>query len=167
MAKTRKRVSGSIPRNLTEKNRADRKASQTSDLLEKEQKRKEQLQNEYYEQRRLHQVSVTRAESLRNLAERYEGYGNSIRKIMEVKKQNPGIHGVVADLIHVEKRYETAIETALGGAIQNIVTDTEQTAKHMIEYLKQGRFGRATFLPLDAITVRDEFSQKDALKEPV
>ena len=82
------------------------------------------------------------------------------------KKQNPGIHGVVADLIHVEKRYETAIETALGGAIQNIVTDTEQTAKHMIEYLKQGRFGRATFLPLDAITVRDEFSQKDALKEP-
>ena len=85
---------------------------------------------------------------------------------MEVKKQNPGIHGVVADLIHVEKRYETAIETALGGAIQNIVTDTEQTAKHMIEYLKQGRFGRATFLPLDAITVRDEFSQKEALKEP-
>ncbi len=142
------------------------KQAKLSDLLEKEQKRKEQLQNEYYEQRRLHQVSVTRAESLRNLAERYEGYGNSIRKIMEVKKQNPGIHGVVADLIHVEKRYETAIETALGGAIQNIVTDTEQTAKHMIEYLKQGRFGRATFLPLDAITVRDEFSQKDALKEP-
>ena len=142
------------------------KQAELSDLLEKEQKRKEQLQNEYYEQRRLHQVSVTRAESLRNLAERYEGYGNSIRKIMEVKKQNPGIHGVVADLIHVEKRYETAIETALGGAIQNIVTDTEQTAKHMIEYLKQGRFGRATFLPLDAITVRDEFSQKEALKEP-
>lgn len=54
----------------------------------------------------------------------------------------------MADLIHVEKRYETAIETALGGAIQNIVTDTEQTAKHMIEYLKQGRFGRATFCRL-------------------
>ena len=130
------------------------KQAKLSDLLEKEQKRKEQLQNEYYEQRRLHQVSVTRAESLRNLAERYEGYGNSIRKIMEVKKQNPGIHGVVADLIHVEKRYETAIETALGGAIQNIVTDTEQTAKHMIEYLKQGRFGRATFL-LGRIVVVD------------
>ena len=134
--------------------------------LEAEQKTREQLQNEYYEQRRLHQVSVTRAESLRNLAERYEGYGNSIRKVMEVRNQNPGIHGVVADLIHVEKRFETAVETALGGAIQNIVTDTEQTAKRLIEYLKQGRFGRATFLPLDAITVRDEFAQKDALKEP-
>ncbi len=134
--------------------------------LETEQKTREQLQNEYYEQRRLHQVSVTRAESLRNLAERYEGYGNSIRKVMEVRSQNPGIHGVVADLIHVEKRFEVAVETALGGAIQNIVTDTEQTAKQLIEYLKQGRFGRATFLPLDAITVRDEFAQKDALKEP-
>lgn len=143
-----------------------KKQEQSATLLEKEKKTKEQLQNDYYEKRRLHQVSVTRAESLRNLAERYEGYGNSIRKIMEVKHQNPGIHGVVADLIHVEKRFETAIETALGGAIQNVVTDTEQTAKSLIEYLKQGRFGRATFLPLDAITVRDEFAQKDALKEP-
>ncbi len=142
------------------------KQSEATASLENEQKTKEQLQNEYYEQRRLHQVSVTRAESLRNLAERYEGYGNSIRKVMEVRNQNPGIHGVVADLIHVEKRFETAVETALGGAIQNIVTDTEQTAKRLIEYLKQGRFGRATFLPLDAITVRDEFAQKEALKEP-
>lgn len=143
-----------------------KKQTEEVTLLEKERKTQERLQNDYYEKRRLHQVSVTRAESLRNLAERYEGYGNSIRKIMEVKHQNPGIHGVVADLIHVEKRYETAIETALGGAIQNVVTDTEQTAKRLIEYLKQGRFGRATFLPLDAITVRDEFAQKDALKEP-
>ncbi len=142
------------------------KQREAAEVLEIEQKTREQLQNEYYEQRRLHQVSVTRAESLRNLAERYEGYGNSIRKVMEVRNQNPGIHGVVADLIHVEKRFETAVETALGGAIQNIVTDTEQTAKRLIEYLKQGRFGRATFLPLDAITVRDEFAQKDALKEP-
>ena len=143
-----------------------KKQTEEADLLEKERKTQERLQNDYYEKRRLHQVSVTKAESLRNLAERYEGYGNSIRKIMEVKSQNPGIHGVVADLIHVEKRYETAIETALGGAIQNVVTDTEQTAKQLIDYLKQGRFGRATFLPLDAITVRDEFAQKDALKEP-
>ncbi len=143
-----------------------KKQREAADAFETEQKTREQLQNEYYEQRRLHQVSVTRAESLRNLAERYEGYGNSIRKVMEVRTQNPGIHGVVADLIHVEKRFETAVETALGGAIQNIVTDTEQTAKRLIEYLKQGRFGRATFLPLDAITVRDEFAQKDALKEP-
>lgn len=143
-----------------------KKNKESMALLEEERKKRTELQNSYYEQRRLNQVSVTRAESLRNLAERYEGYGNSIRKIMEMRDKNPGIHGVVADLIHVQKRYETAIETALGGAIQNVVTDTEQTAKRMIEYLKQGKFGRATFLPLDAITVRDEFAQKEALKEP-
>ena len=52
---------------------------------------------------------------------------------MEQKDKNPGILGVVADLIKVESSYETAIETALGGSIQNIVTDREETAKRMIE----------------------------------
>ena len=70
----------------------------------------------------------TKLESLRNLAERYEGYGNSIRRVMEVKDRVHGIHGVVADIITTQKEYETAIETALGGSIQNIVTDSETTA---------------------------------------
>lgn len=56
---------------------------------------------------------------------------------MEQKRNYPGIRGVVADLIQAEKQYETAIETALGGSIQNIVTDNETTAKHLIEYLKK------------------------------
>ena len=70
---------------------------------------------------------------------------------MEQKDKNPGILGVVADLIKVKSSYETAIETALGGSIQNIVTDNEQTAKRMIEFLKKNKFGRATFLPLTQI----------------
>lgn len=93
----------------------------------------------------------SRLESLKNITERYEGYGNSIRKIMEMKDQNPGVHGVVADLVKTEKKYETAIETALGGSLQNIVTDNESTAKYLIEYLKRGRYGRATFLPLTSM----------------
>ena len=72
-----------------------------------------------------------------NIAERYDGYGNSIRRVMECKNKEPGILGVVADLIKVEKQYETAIETALGGSIQNIVAEDEDTAKRMISYLKQ------------------------------
>ena len=66
---------------------------------------------------------ASRLESLRNITERYDGYGNSIRRVMEQKNHVPGIRGVVADIIHVEKNYEIAIETALGGSIQNIVTD--------------------------------------------
>ena len=99
------------------------------------------------------------------MAERYDGYGNSIRRVMEQKERVPGIEGVVADLIQVNKDYEIAIEIALGGSIQNIVTDNEQTAKQMIEFLKKNRFGRATFLPLSSVNARGEFSQKEALKE--
>ena len=107
----------------------------------------------------------SRLESLRNMAERYDGYGSSIRKVMEQKGKHPGILGVVADLIKVDQKYETAVETALGGNIQNIVTDDEQTAKEMIDFLKKNRFGRATFLPLTSVGNRDNFPKKEALKE--
>ena len=108
---------------------------------------------------------ASRLESLRNITERYDGYGNSIRRVMEQKAKEPGIRGVVADIIHVQKDYEVAIETALGGSIQNIVTDNEQTAKRMIGFLKQNRYGRATFLPLSNISGRGGFTQREALKE--
>jgi chromosome segregation protein len=108
----------------------------------------------------------TKLDSLRNLAERYEGYGNSTRRVMEVKDRVRGIRGVVADLITTEKRYETAIETALGGSIQNVVTDTEQTAKQLIEYLKKNRFGRVTFLPLNSIGQSGGFTKPEVLREP-
>ncbi len=108
----------------------------------------------------------SRLESLRNMAERYDGYGNSIKKVMEQKDRNPGIHGVVADLIHTGKQYETAVETALGGAMQNIVTDNENTAKYLIEFLKRGHFGRATFLPLTSMRADGSFIQKNILAEP-
>ena len=92
-----------------------------------------------------------RYQTLKNITERYDGYGVSIRRIMEQKNGNRGIIGVVADIIHVSKDYEIAIETALGGSISNIVTDNEQTAKNMIQFLKKNRYGRATFLPLTSI----------------
>ncbi|MBQ7370598.1 MAG: chromosome segregation protein SMC, partial [Blautia sp.] len=117
------------------------------------------------EQAAFHKES-SRLDTLRGITERYDGYGNSIRRVMEQKGQVSGIHGVVADLIHVQKDYEIAIETALGGSIQNIVTDNEQTAKQLIEYLKQNRFGRATFLPLSSMNSRGSFQPKEALKEP-
>ena len=85
---------------------------------------------------------------------------------MEVRDRVHGIHGVVADLITTQKEYETAIETALGGNIQNIVTDSEASAKQLIEYLKKNRYGRATFLPLTSVSSRGGFSQENALKEP-
>jgi len=107
----------------------------------------------------------SKLEALSNLTERYEGYGGSVKKVMEQKEKEKGIIGVVADIIKVAPKYETAIETALGGNIQNIVTDDEETAKRMIAFLKQNKGGRATFLPLTSITNPQEFKNPEALEE--
>ena len=134
-------------------------------VMKIQEKLKEQNTKLEAEQTAYHR-EASRLDSLRNIAERYDGYGNSIRRVMEQKERVPGIQGVVADLIQVNKDYEIAIETALGGSIQNIVTDNEQTAKTMIEFLKKNRYGRATFLPMSSISPRGEFTPKEALKEP-
>ena len=110
-------------------------------------------------------LAETRFETLRNLAERYEGYAGTVRKVMELKDSRKGIHGVVADIIQTEERYETAIETALGGNIQNIVVDNTDTAKSLIEQLKRERLGRATFLPLREIRAKKDEFEDDVFKE--
>ena len=97
----------------------------------------------------------SRYETLSNMTERYDGYQRSIQQVMEQRKQEPGIIGVVADILTMDQRYEMAIEIALGGALQNIVTEDEAVAKKMIEFLKRNRLGRATFLPLTSIRRRN------------
>ncbi len=113
----------------------------------------------------IYHQSKAKLESLSNITERYEGYGGSVKKVMEQKDKHKGIVGVVADIIQVEKKYETAIETALGGNIQNIVTDDEDTAKEMISFLKKEKGGRATFLPLTSIKNAQEFKTPEVLTE--
>lgn len=144
-------------------------------LIEKEQKlessrrewqtKQEEVKNALEQDTTRYHREQSRLESLVNIAERYDGYGNSIRRVMEQKEKENGILGVVADLIKVEKKYETAIETALGGSIQNIVTSDEETAKRMIQYLKQNRYGRATFLPLTSVGKKQPQINENALKE--
>ena len=128
-----------------------------TDLTEKDQKLGE-AQIVYHKEK-------SKLDALKNMTERYDGYGNSIRRVMEQKEDRKGIIGVVADIIKVDKTYETAIETALGGNIQNIVTADETVAKDMISYLKENKLGRATFLPLTSVKDRGEFNKPEALKE--
>ena len=113
---------------------------------------------------KLNQVK-SKLDAIANMTERYEGYGNSVQAVMEQKKSEKGIIGVVADIIKVDSKYEVAIETALGGNIQNIVTEDEDTAKKMIAFLKQHKAGRATFLPLTSINNPQEFKNPESLKE--
>ncbi len=122
------------------------------------QKKHNDIQSKYHMQN-------SRLLSVKNITERYDGFGQSIKKVMECKKDYPGLYGVVADIIKSPAQYETAIETALGGQLQNIVTDNENTAKKMIEYLKKNKFGRATFLPLTNINNRNSNIPDAALKD--
>ena len=140
---------------------------QEAELTRKEQDavaRREEIRSRVARSGQNYQRSLSQWESMRNIAERYEGFGNSTRRIMEQRNRFPGVMGPVSDLIRTEKQYEVAVETALGGSIQNIVTDDEQTAKRCIEFLKENKYGRSTFLPLDSI-VPKEFQNARALQE--
>ena len=133
--------------------------------IENIQKQINQGKVSFNEKQQMLMRNKSKLESLRNMTERYEGYGMSIKRVMEQKEKQPGIQGVVADIIKVDKKYETAVETALGGSIQNIVTDNENTAKNLIQYLKTNKFGRATFLPLTTVNARGGFNYPSSLDE--
>lgn len=88
----------------------------------------------------------------------YEGYYNGVKAILKLRDNGTrgyeGIKGAVGEVITMPAELETAIEIALGGAVQNIIADTEENVKAAIAYLKQNRLGRATFLPMNAVKGR-------------
>lgn len=94
-----------------------------------------------------------RKKTIEELENNYEGYNHAVKHVM--KSGLPGIHGVVAELIRVPEGYETAMETALGNSLQNIVCDDEDSARRAIVSLKENRAGRMTFLPLTSIRGRE------------
>ena len=92
---------------------------------------------------------AARKKTIEEMEHNYEGYNGAVRYIMRNVKT--GIKGVVADLMSVPQGYEVAIETALGGAMQNIVCNTDEDAKAAIRALKENKAGRCTFLPISSV----------------
>lgn len=90
---------------------------------------------------------------LNDLENSMEGFAHSVKQVMKASKtgQLRGVYGSVAQLIGVGQKYSLAIETALGGALQNIVVDSEETAKRGIRFLQETKAGRATFLPITSV----------------
>ncbi len=95
-----------------------------------------------------------------SLKNRFEGYKESVRRLLSIAKTNPDVSkhlkGALADIITTDQRYETAVETALGGAMQNVVTPTADDAKYLIEYLKRTNGGIVTFLPVTSMRPRPD-----------
>lgn len=113
------------------------------------------------------QAAASRHNVLTEMMRDMEGYNMAVRRAMTYAKQRglTGVKGVLAQLMTVPQAYETAIDMALGAAQQNIVTDTEETAKELINYLRQNRLGRATFLPMSAIRGKTLYgNERNALK---
>lgn len=106
---------------------------------------------------------------LSNMEAYYDGYYKSIKTVMNNKDKEPvlkSILGTVADIIKTEKEYETAIEIALGSAIQNIIVKTEQEAGNIIDYLKRNKVGRVTFLPINMLQERGlSAKEQEVLKD--
>jgi chromosome segregation protein len=126
----------------------EKEKRELSNDLEQTEKKLNHTQNEM-------QFKTSKKKMLLNMEANMDGYFRSIKEILKECDRNPefkkGIHGPLFKLIDVSGKHATAIELALGGALQNIVTSKEEDAKKAIEFLKKGKFGRGTFLPITSI----------------
>ncbi len=141
-----------IESNKAEKQKSLEKIKKQKEDLDKKTKEYEDVIANLTDDRRMKQ---TRLNFLVETEREKEGYAKSVKDLLIACESNlslkKGINGVIANIISTDSKYQVAIEMALGAAIQNIVTDTEQDAKKMIEYLRKNNLGRATFLPISSI----------------
>ena len=139
----------------SEKNSATKELEENSNKKEEiENKIKEfneQIDKMSYELR----MKDSRQKFLIETEKEKEGYAKAVKLLLtDCDKNadlNKGVHGIIANLISVDKKYETAIEMTLGGMLQNIVTDSEEVAKKLVNHLRANNMGRASFLPITSI----------------
>ena len=102
-----------------------------------------------------YRIKESRLKFLIETEKEKEGYAKSVKLLLEAIERDSslakGVYGVLANLIQVDKKYEIAIEMSLGGAIQNIVTASEDEAKKLVNYLRENNLGRASFLPITSV----------------
>ena len=130
--------------------------------IEKDYKKTEEELTSVSDQVKMFRARSNLLEELRHSSE--SGIFRGVQAALALKETGrlPGIHGIVGELIKVPAGYEVAIETALGGSIQDIITQDSETAKAAIDSLKQNKAGRATFLPLDIMTAPPALGRAEA-----
>ncbi len=108
--------------------------------------------NAYQSEKR---IKESRLKFLEETEREKEGYIKSVKSLLKdcenIKELGKGMHGVLANIIEVPEEYQTAIEMCLGASLQNIVTDTEEDAKRLVEHLRKNNLGRASFLPISSV----------------
>ncbi|WP_214846489.1 chromosome segregation protein SMC [Exiguobacterium sp. s193] len=165
-AGTKQSVRSAYEADVTRLEAAVKEARQQLDLLveqeaHSERERQEQqttisqVERSIVDLHRRRDKTEDRIEFLESVKADYSGYFGAVKTILKQRERVSGIHGAVAELISVPARYEAAIETALGGAMQNVVVDTDATGRTLIQELRRLNAGRATFMPLSSIQRRD------------
>ena len=157
----------SITTELLTQKKAELKS--TSEELISAEKNKETLNLQSSKLSEEYNGTKSKINILSNMEAYYDGYYKSIKTVMNNKDKEPvlnSILGTVADVIKTDKKYETAVEIALGSAIQNIIVKTDKEAEEIIEYLKKNKIGRVTFLPINMLAQRSlNNSEREVLKE--
>lgn len=131
-----------------DKNAAFAEASDQSNDLNDQIRRLQQTVND--ERNKLEKIEA-RHEALINIQKRHEGYYYGVRNVLNHLNDFPGVIGAVGELLTFSAELEAAMTTALGGGVQDLITDSRNSAKNAINQLKRSRAGRATFLPLDGL----------------
>ena len=146
------------------------KISEKEDEVRSTNEKEAELDNKIYSLNSVITSLVTKDNFYRGLKENYEGYSNAVKLLLTKGKLDTRvggkIKGVVAELIKSDKKLDVALETTLGAAAQNVVTADTEDAKFLIQYLKENRMGRITFLPLSSVKPRvQSIEVTNALKE--
>lgn len=146
-----KELSDRLSALIEEKTQSREKYSQLQSLIdENSRKEKEALMKKEETENRLHK-SETKRDLLLGFENSYEGYGYAVKFIMGNRSRLRGIYGAAADLIDVPEGFETAVQTALGAGMQNIICEDDASASECIKLLKKEKAGRATFLPVKSM----------------
>ena len=138
---------------LESKNEAENKLEGYTKLFQGRKARQDEQQTAFEQVRREYEQTKTRLDTLSDVERNMEGYQSSVKAVVNAARHGKlsGVEGTVAEIIKVDSKYAVAIEIALGGYLQNIIVNNEETAKRCIRYLKETGVGRATFLPLTSI----------------
>jgi len=175
LAKNKKNLKSSLSKNKSRLEHLKEligKISNTNSDYENEQRKIERLlkdlETEIKDLNIKKNQKESRLELLNEMEQDYMGFNKGVRNLLKEIHKEPhlmkGFCGVIAQLINTEKKYELAIETALGSSLQNVVTDTEEDAKKIIDFLKRKHLGRVTFLPINVIKPKDFGDKENSFK---
>ncbi|MCL1795334.1 MAG: chromosome segregation protein SMC, partial [Clostridia bacterium] len=140
--------------------RLDAEARQLDEMVQASAQESDSLIHRLREKTGIRHEAASRLKVLREMERDYEGYQHAVRHALKHARGDASVRGVVASILKTPKEYERALDMVLGHALQHIITDDEHAAKRMIEYLRDNRFGRATFLPLTTVRGRTMSAQE-------